>query len=569
MIMLQFDFNNDSTTFINPIKIIDAYNIEQVIPAMKQVQQAIQDGYYAAGFLSYEAAPAFDPSMKVMKGTTMPLLWFGIYKDASEIEKLKSSGSFYISDWLPNTSIENYYQSIYKIKDAIYHGNSYQVNYTIRMNASFQGDAFTFYQKLASSQSASYSAFLDIGDFKILSASPELFFHLKDSKLTTKPMKGTIGRGETPIEDQINAEWLYRSEKNRAENVMIVDLLRNDLGIIAKPGTVSVPELFSIEEYPTVYQMTSTVTCEIDEDRGILDIFKALFPCGSITGAPKISTMSIIHHLENTPRQVYCGAIGYITPEKEAIFNVPIRTVMIDRNGDATYGVGGGITWDSDEIEEYDEVLTKAKVLSTSRMDIQLIETIGLKEGRLLVFENHMERLQKSATYFNFTFNPSLLKERVLESIDKYRAGIWKIRVLLNKDGSFSIDVKPEKPIDNHVVALAKSPINQQDIFLYHKTTNRTNYDKSLQPFPHVFDVLLWNERAEITEFTRGNIVVELENRLYTPPVSCGLLAGTYRKSLLDQGMINERIILVNEIEKCSRVWFINSVKEWIEVRFA
>ncbi|WP_042142128.1 aminodeoxychorismate synthase component I [Paucisalibacillus sp. EB02] len=567
MTTLQFDFNKDSTIFINPIKIIEAYTIDQVVPALKQIQEAIENGFYAAGFLSYEAAPAFEPSMKVRESTSMPLLWFGIFDNTSDDEIKKSDGSFYISDWVPNTSMDHYYQSIHKIKDAIYHGNSYQVNYTLRMSANFQGDTFSFYQKLATSQSANYSAFLDIGDFKILSASPELFFHLKDGKLTTKPMKGTIGRGKTLEEDRENAEWLYHSEKNRAENVMIVDLLRNDLGMIAKPGTVSVPELFSIEEYPTVYQMTSTVTSEIDEDKGILDIFKALFPCGSITGAPKISTMDIIHELETTPRQVYCGAIGFITPNKEAIFNVPIRTVIIDSNGNATYGVGGGITWDSNEAEEYEEVLTKAKILSKSRQDIQLIETIGLKEGRLLLLDNHMERLKNSAGYFNFTYDLVSIKERVLNIADKYQVGNWRIRILLDKVGKFSLDIIPEEPIENYDVALAKSPINQHDIFLYHKTTNRTIYDRNLRSFPHVFDVLLWNEAGEITEFTRGNVVVELEGKLYTPPVTCGLLAGTYRKSLLDQGIIKERIILVRELENCSRIWFINSVKEWVEVQ--
>ncbi|WP_096271407.1 aminodeoxychorismate synthase component I [Paucisalibacillus globulus] len=569
MIALQFDFNKERTSFINPIRIIEAYTIDQVIPALRQVQDAISNGFYAAGFLTYEAAPAFEHSMKVKDSTSMPLLWFGIFESTNEVEIKKTEGSFYISDWKPNTSRENYYQSIRNIKEEIFHGNTYQVNYTIRMNANFKGDAFSYYQRLAESQSANYSAFLDIGDFQILSASPELFFHLKDQKLTTKPMKGTVGRGKTLDEDRENANWLFHSEKNRAENVMIVDLLRNDLGIIAKPGTVTVPELFSIEEYPTVYQMTSTVTCEIEEDKGILDIFKALFPCGSITGAPKISTMNIIHELESSPRHAYCGAIGYITPNNEAIFNVPIRTVLIDSNGNATYGVGGGITWDSNELEEYDEVMTKARVLSKSKQDIKLIETIGLKDGCLLVFENHMNRLSNSAEYFRFTCDLELIKKKTLETAQNYPVGNWKIRILLEKDGNSSIEVIPEELIGNRNIVLAKSPINQHDIFHYHKTTNRTIYEKCLQPFPHVFDVLLWNEAGEITEFTRGNVVVELAGKLFTPPVTCGLLPGTYRKSLLDEGKIVERVISVGELNKANKIWFINSVKEWVEVQLS
>ncbi|WP_047981097.1 aminodeoxychorismate synthase component I [Ornithinibacillus contaminans] len=566
---LHFDFRNKPITFTDPVAIIQADNLEQVLPAFDKVQEAINNGCYAAGYVSYEAAPAFNHSMKVAGEITMPLLWFGIYNTAVEEKLAVSEDASHTTDWQPKTTIQDYHNAIKQIKAYIRQGDTYQVNYTIRMQSQFTGNPVAFYNHLANSQAANYSAYLDIGDFRILSASPELFFHVKDGIITTKPMKGTVGRGRTADEDKKNADWLYQSEKNRAENVMIVDLLRNDLGMIARPGTVRVPELFSIEKYPTVYQMTSTVTAEIDAAKTIPDIFKALFPCGSITGAPKISTMNIINELETSPRNVYCGAIGYITPENEAIFNVPIRTVSIDSLGKATYGVGGGITWDSDETEEYEEVLTKAKVLTNKQQDFKLLETIALSSGQYLVIENHMNRLERSASYFDFPFDRNSLTQQLTDISKQHPGGKWKVRVLLSKNGTLHVEVLHEtsETLDGAKVALAKQPINSSSIFLYHKTTNRVLYENARKAFPDVFDVLLWNEKNELTEFTKGNVVVEIAGAFYTPPVACGLLAGTYRESLLEEGRITERVIKVEELPACSGIWFINSVKEWVEVK--
>jgi para-aminobenzoate synthetase / 4-amino-4-deoxychorismate lyase len=563
---LHFDFNRKPISFVNPIEIIEVFETEKVLPALVEVQRYIHKGYYAAGFLSYEAAPAFNPRMEVHKNHQMPLLWFGIYENMCE-EDISSISTYHTSNWNIDTEVKQYNNAIQAIKDYISVGDTYQVNFTIRMNAEFRGDPISFYKQLTNSQSANYSAYLDIGEFKVLSASPELFFHLKEGKVTTKPMKGTIGRGTNSEDDKKNADWLYHSEKNRAENVMIVDLLRNDLGVIAKPGTVKVPKLFSIEAYPTVYQMTSTVEAELDSTKGIVEVFQALFPCGSITGAPKISTMKIIKELENSPREVYCGAIGYITPEEEAMFNVPIRTVILNNSGRATYGVGGGITWDSMDADEYEEVLTKAKVLSTTRPpQFQLIETIGLVDGTYIVFENHIDRLCKSADYFSFHFNSNYLRKRLENIRLQHPNGRWKVRVLLDMDGNFTIEINEEDSIDGtQIVTLTSRPINKLDIFHYHKTSNRAMYGELVES--DVFDVLLWNEDEEVTEFTKGNVVVEMNGMLYTPPVECGLLAGTYREMLLQEGKIQERIIGKDEVLTSPNIWFINSVKEWIPVQ--
>jgi len=570
--LLRFDFNGENHPFVfkDPIHIIIASSIDEVLPMLEKVQAATDEGYYAAGYISYEAAPAFDSAFQVHANPKMPLLWFGIF-DSPVNESLPGREVFQLSEWHPQTNRDEYNSNIDKIKQYIEQGDTYQVNYTIRLKSAFEGNPAAYYQQLSKLQSANYSAYLDIGDFSILSASPELFFHLKNGKITTKPMKGTIERGETQIEDENNAEQLYQSEKNRSENVMIVDLLRNDLSSIAKPESVHVPELFSIEKYPTLYQMTSTITAETRDGTDITDIFKTLFPCGSITGAPKISTMNIINKLEPDPREVYCGAIGFITPEKEAIFNVPIRTVMIDNNtGVAAYGVGGGITWDSDNQEEYEEALTKSKVLNTPSEPFQLLETLGLENGTYFVWDNHFKRLQRSAAYFHFDIDIKLVKKKLLDYAEGHHPGRWKVRLLVSRNGEVTVEGSQITPFSKAVdVKLANRPISDDDPFLYHKTTNRKVYQKMHDPHPDVFDVLLWNKKQEVTEFTTGNIVIEWEGYLYTPPGSCGLLAGTFREKLLAEGNISERKIHIEELKNCSRIWLINSVRKWVDVTFS
>ncbi|MER2006432.1 MAG: aminodeoxychorismate synthase component I [Psychrobacillus sp.] len=349
--------------FTNPKEIIIAYEIMDVIPSIMKIQQYVDSGFFAAGYMSYEAAPAFDNSFKVNHKSKMPLIWFGIYDKPIEGE-LVEKGEYKISAWEPTIKMQDYAEAFSEIKKNIEDGVTYQVNYTIRLQAQFEGDSLAYYQDLSKAQSSNYCAYINTKEYSILSASPELFFRINGNKIITRPMKGTVKRGSTDEEDLINIRWLASSEKNRSENLMIVDLLRNDLGRLANTGTVKVPKIFEIEEYPTVYQMTSTVTAELPSEIKFADIFKALFPCGSITGAPKISTMEIISKLEYAPREAYCGTIGFITPQKEAIFNVPIRTVIVENaTGRAEYGVGGGITWDSTAEEEYNEILTKARFL--------------------------------------------------------------------------------------------------------------------------------------------------------------------------------------------------------------
>ncbi|WP_338447684.1 aminodeoxychorismate synthase component I [Niallia oryzisoli] len=571
--LLSFEFASSSgeilpIIFKQPLKVIVAYSIDDILSCFKEIQEAIQQGYYAAGYLSYESAPAFDPAFKVNKGSTMPLLWFGIFSEP-QTGTLSSNGTYELSDWIPSVPLEKYDASIRSIKQSIEAGDTYQANYTIRLHSEFKGDDIAYFENLKNAQASNYCAYLNIGDHRILSASPELFFHLKDRYITTRPMKGTVKRGNSFTEDNENASWLYHSEKNRAENIMIVDLLRNDIGMIAQPGTVEVPKLFEIEHYPTVHQMTSTITAKLAENFELVDIFKALFPCGSITGAPKISTMGIISELETAPRDVYCGAIGYITPNQEAIFNVPIRTVVIDqKTGIATYGVGGGITWDSTTEGEYHEILAKAKLLEENRPEFQLLESLLLQDGEFFLLEEHLNRLKNSAEYFGFPVNLGSLRHSLAQHAGQYITGHFKVRLLLDKNGDLELEAQPiSQPNTPIKAALADIPMDKNNPFFYHKTTNRAMYSNFQQQYPHVYDVLLWNQDGELTEFTNGNVVLEIDDQKWTPPISSGLLAGTFRECLLNNGEIHEKVLTVEDLKKCTKVWFINSVRKWLEIQ--
>lgn len=556
--------------FSEPERIITTNQVEHVQSCLREVQSAVQSGHYAAGYLSYEAAPAFEPAFKVNRGGKMPLLWFGIFR-APQKAIFSNSQDYSVSEWKSSVTEEKYQSNIQAIKNAIENGITYQVNYTNRLTSTFQGDDFSFYQQLSRAQSSKYSAYLHIGDYSILSASPELFFRWDGQKIITKPMKGTVKRGRTTKEDNELATWLYHSEKNRAENLMIVDLLRNDVGTIAESGSVKVEKLFEIEPYPTVLQMTSTITAKTLPGTQLIDIFRALFPCGSITGAPKISTMKIISELEETPREVYCGAIGYITPNNEAVFNVPIRTVVIDnKSKTATYGVGGGITWDSTSKDEYNEMITKASLLTVKRPSFELLESIKLENGKYELLDNHIERLQKSARYFGFSIDMEKVQKNLKQFADSHSDDSMKVRLIVSKNGHVKINGEMIPPItDNQIVSIASTPINKNDPFFYHKTTNRKIYIDHKSEHPESFDVLLWNQEGEITEFTNGNIVVELDGTFWTPPQECGLLAGTFRQTLLEKGELKEKIITLKEIQEATRTWFINSVRGWIEVRLA
>ncbi len=378
--------------FTNPQRIISADQLHDVLAALREIEDAVNNGFHAAGFLSYESAPAFDSAHKAHSSSGFPLLWFGLYPQPRLISLPQPASPKPALIWSPTVSRATYNSAIEGIKNQIADGRTYQVNYTMRLQTDFNADAWNFFLHLAQSQN-NHAAYVDMDRFVIASASPELFFQLDGETVTCRPMKGTTRRGRTTLEDAEQAQWLKDSEKNRAENVMIVDMIRNDLGRIAKTGSVHVPELFATEKYPTLWQMTSTVQAKTDVS--LTKIFSALFPCASITGAPKVSTMLIISELETTPRKIYTGSIGYIAPQRKAKFNVAIRTALIDRETQtAEYGVGGGIVWDSESGDEYAEALLKARVLTESSPQFSLLETmLWTPDEGFFLREKHIARL--------------------------------------------------------------------------------------------------------------------------------------------------------------------------------
>jgi para-aminobenzoate synthetase / 4-amino-4-deoxychorismate lyase len=558
--------NEEWLHFANPQRVISVERVDDVRSALQEVERLVeQNNWHAAGFVSYEAAPAFDNALHVLSAGTFPLLWFGLYQEPKSLqtsEVFKDLRGFRALDWRPSIGRKSYNTAIEKVKEYIARGRTYQVNYTMRLNAEFSGGEWEFFQQLAQSQNK-YAAYIDTGRFVICSASPELFFKLSGDRIYSRPMKGTVKRGRTTLEDKEQAEWLKSSLKNRAENVMIVDMVRNDLGGIAKTGSVHVHDLFAIEKYPTLFQMTSTVQAKTDAS--MIDIFSALFPCASITGAPKVSTMNIIAELETMPRKLYTGSIGFISPNHKAQFNVAIRTAVIDRKTQsAEYGVGGGIVWDSTSADEYSEVLLKSRVLTERPRPFELLETLlWTPDEGFFLREKHLARMQDSADYFDFPFSSAEF-ENQLDGLARGFTSPQRVRVLLDKFGNFRTDARDFQTQEKvFKVRLADKPINSKDVFLFHKTTQREMYP----PIPAGYDdLLLWNENEELTEFTIGNLVVKIDGRLFTPPISCGLLAGTFRSHLLETGIVSERVIRKDEVGRCSKIFLVNSIRKWVEV---
>ncbi len=560
-------------SFQNPRAILAVHTLAEVVPALQEIEAWVsQHDGYAAGFLGYEAAPALDSALQTHPLPDFPLLWFGLYDaplgSAREFPAMPLAERTAAYTWTPNVSRAAYDTAIARIREHIARGDTYQVNYTLRLRAPFEGDAWALFQQLVRAQPNSYAAFLDTGRHVIASASPELFFARAGVQLTMRPMKGTAPRGRTPREDRARAEWLQQSAKNRAENVMIVDMVRNDLGRVARVGSVRVTRLWETERYPTVWQMTSTVTAE--SDASLVEVLRATFPCASITGAPKPRTMQIIAALEPEPRGVYTGAIGFLAPGRRAQFSVAIRTAVIDRaNRRAEYGVGGGIVWDSEAGDEYLETQHKARVLTEPPPEFALLESLRWTPGEgYWLRDYHLRRLRDSADYFEFPFDEARVGDALARAARTLPRVPHKVRLLLGRDGALTLSAAPlEHQPEPVSLILARAPVNSGDRFLFHKTTRRAVYDAALAERGAADDVLLWNERGEITETCASNIVVQFGNAYFTPPVECGLLGGTLRAALLDQARLTERVIHQDELPRADALFRINSVRGWQRAR--
>ena len=580
-----------------PVEIFEVYSLKQVIPTLQAIEQGVNTGLVAMGYVGYEASPAFDSALRVhhlaQSGTgtspsrTLPLLWFGLYQDPQWLtpaEMLQRSdfwaenqdpsapantltqGTYPLGAWTPTVDQRGFEQAIAAIKAAIAQGETYQVNYTFRLQAPFHGSAWRLFTDLVQRRPGDYAAWIDLGDYAVCSASPELFFTLEGHQITARPMKGTYPRGLTLMGDQAQAQALHQSPKNRAENLMIVDMIRNDIGRVAEVGSVVVPGLFQTERYPTLWQMTSTVTAQTQAPWH--QIMANLFPCASITGAPKARTMALIAQLESTPRQIYTGTIGYLMPGRQAQFNVAIRTVLVDRaTRTAEYGVGSGIVWDSVATQEYAECRLKTQVLTSPAPTFSLLETYRWSpEEGFFLRTYHLRRLMQSALYFGFAVQPYAVDTALDNLASTLPLHPHRVRLQVDIEGKITVSAHPWQAVDPQgprQVKLATTAIAPDNPFLYHKTTCRSVYDTARVTCPDCDDVVLWNPAGEVTESCIANVVVPVDNKWLTPPVESGLLAGTFRAWLLDQGKLEIAPISKTLLTEVRHFYLINALRGW------
>lgn len=558
--------------FDDPVDIVTAENISEVGECLRRIEERTQCGYvYAAGFLAYEAAAGLDSSLHVSRYGPVPLLWFGLYEGFERCESIgieEASADMNI-EWRSSISEDRFKRAIKHIRSYISAGETYQVNFSYRLRAKLNVEASSLFHSMVQAQQASFCAFIETDEWAVCSASPELFFSLNGERIVSRPMKGTASRGLTNAEDRSRGAWLQGSGKNRAENIMITDMVRSDLGRIARTGSIRTEELCSIEKYPTLWQMTSSVAAETDAT--LPELFESLFPPASITGAPKCRTMEIIAELEDSPRGIYTGSIGFVEPNRRAQFNVAIRTAWIDKlKGQAEYGVGGGIVWDSRDRSEREETLVKSRILDACIPQFDLIETLLWTAGEgYHLLDRHIARLTESAEYFSFQFDEFAARE----ALNLFAASLpdlpHKVRFLLSKRGQMRIEESRFDTVSETTpkVILARKPVDSGNPFLYHKTSNRRIYEEHMDASSD--DVILWNERGEITESTISNIFLDIDGELATPPISSGLLAGTMRAEMLEKGECKECKLDIEELERCNAIYLANSVRGMYRVELA
>ncbi len=560
----------EARLFVAPSELLVASTPDDVLSVLESVEGALAAGGWAAGYLAYEAAAAFDPALASHPPLAgLPLAVFGLYSHGTLIPleelPLPDKDAWRAGEWTPGETRGEYDAAIAKIRALIAAGDTYQINHTFSMTASLEGDALAGFLSLCARQETEHRAWLNLGENKILSLSPELFFRLDGDLLETRPMKGTMARGRWSGEDEQARRALLASVKDRAENLMIVDLLRNDMGRISVTGSVAVPRLFEAERYGTVWQMTSTIQSRTTA--GLAEIFAALFPSGSVTGAPKIRSMQIIRETEPGPRGVYCGAIGWCGPGRRAEFNVAIRTLLLHKSSRCVrYAVGGGITWDSTAAGEYDECLLKAAFLNREVPVFDLLETMLWDGDHFFLLEEHLDRLEKSAAYFGCLCDTRAVRGALDALAGPWKGRVAKVRLLLARNGRTTVTAGPAPPPQPMTLRWAKTPVDDSDAFLFHKTTHRRVYDEAFGRRDSADDVLLWNGRGEVTESCLANVLVKRDGVWYTPPVSSGLLAGTMRGHLLETGQIREAVISRDAVRQASEVALINSVRGWIPV---
>ena len=553
--------------FTKPIKELKTRDIDQVEALLKEVETYQEAGFYAVGYVSYEAAPAFEKKFAVHPTPLMGeyLLYFTIHE---EVETLPFPEDYEAVDlpanWKEEVEAPAYQEAIETIHHHIRQGDTYQVNYTVQLSQELKADPLAIYNRLVVEQKAHYNAFIQHDDVSILSISPELFFEQDDRLLTTRPMKGTTRRGLTNQADLQEAAWLKADPKNRAENMMIVDLLRNDMNRISEIESEHVTHLCQVEQYSTVWQMTSTIESRLRAEVDLVQTFRALFPCGSITGAPKISTMEIIQKTEKAPRGVYCGTIGILLPRGKRIFNVAIRTLQM-QGDQAIYGVGGGITWDSKWESEYQETKQKSVVLYRQEPRFELLTTGRIHQGELTFLEQHLTRLREASRYFAYPYDePKLLRELQEELAHLDLNLDYRCRIALQKNGIFHLEITEltDLPTSYLQAQLTEQKLDLATPFTYFKTSQRDHLNQSdHEQIFHLPD-------GSLLETTIGNLVLEIGGQLYTPPAHLPLLDGIYRRHLLETQQVEEKLLTLNDLTDADRIYACNALRGLYELDF-
>lgn len=567
-------------SFSHPVEVLQAHDAPTLQSLLQQVESAARKGGWCVGGLRYEAATALD-SRLVTKDSPSAIAWFAVYEgpqDAS-VQPLGAVHKGVPLTWKNSLQQNAFVQGMNSIHAGISAGDYYQINYTQQLHGRAEKpiDGAELFAALHKAQPNGYALFIDMGDTQIASVSPELFFdwHQPEQgsgQILTRPMKGTSVRGASPEQDAMQAQHLQTSAKERAENVMIVDLLRNDLGRIAETGSVQVPQLFHVQALPTVWQMTSDVRAQLPHGTALHQVFKALFPCGSITGAPKRAAMQAIADLELEPRGWYCGALGVVRSDGaggiRATFNVPIRTLVVqgDTQQDLRCGIGSGITADATAAGEWAEWRAKRAFVERVSMDFEVITTMALEEGHFRHLSLHVQRLQEAASHFGYPWNAPALEETLQHVCDTHPVGLWRVRIALSQQGLFSsqVVVCPSSP-PVALLKLASGPLSEaRSEFVRFKTSRRSHYEPFEPREAHIFDTVLWNDAGEITEGTRGNVMVLLDGRWVTPALSCGLLNGVGRQVALSEGRVVEGVVRLEDLARVQKWAFVNSLRGWL-----
>ncbi|KXT59047.1 Para-aminobenzoate synthase, aminase component / Aminodeoxychorismate lyase [Streptococcus oralis] len=564
--VIDFRALGERYTFTQPIKELKTRDLSEVADLLAQVESYQEQGYYVVGYVSYEAAPAFEEKLAVHKLPLLGeyLLYFTVHDrvETSPIPLTYEEVDL-PSKWREQTSAEDYEKAISQIHHHLRQGDTYQVNYTVQLKQDLSANPFAIYNRMVVEQEAGYNAYVEHDEMAVISMSPELFFEQNDRELTTRPMKGTTKRGLAEDEDLQEAAWLKQDPKNRSENMMIVDLLRNDMNRISEVGSERVERLCQVEQYSTVWQMTSTIKSQLREDVDLVAIFRSLFPCGSITGAPKIATMKIIKDLEPQPRGVYCGTIGLLLPNGRRIFNVAIRTIQLHQ-GKAIYGVGGGITWDSTWESEYREVHQKAAVLYRKQARFQLITTGRISQKSLLFEEQHLERMTKASRYFAFPFDSEYFRQKIEEECQACASyQDYRLRISLSKSGEIELSRQILTPLSPSFckakLCLQEADLNQS--FTYFKTTHRPHLSLGEQ------EKIYHNKSGELLETSIGNLVLKIAGKFYTPPIRLGILPGIYRQHLLETGQVEEKVLTLADLNQAETIYGCNAVRGLYELK--